>query len=339
MDRSAGSLWHDRPVGRLAGVKEPSAQVSSGVALDLAMGGASIDRALARIPEGQPLALRTHVLNDLDSLCSTVTPPYDWNPNRLMAVADSTSVLHRSGRLLLLRLVSRQGSATPINLMWGRGDPAPFRPIVSDNPLVRCDRDTWRRLQVRFPRSPTRESRDLAEYVYDLADQVALVGRRYARRRTYLRAANDTWVARLDLHHRPTVDDVMTLSEAWYEQRRPLSQTMVLEQAALATSLGGASRFGHSLKGVGVFNDSRMVGFAIYDVHGSRAFAHFVKAAPVSAIFARLWHALFEQALKDGAGSLNGGYDGGLTNLRRAKLNLVPHDILCPVYLTLDGRA
>jgi hypothetical protein len=166
-------------------------------------------------------------------------------------------------------------------------------------------------------------------YLYDLGEQVSLLGRRFARRRTYLRAAarhgGELNCKPISLSDPKVVRQIRLVQHEWSEGRIA-SATVRAEDDALEACLRGCSV--PNLRGVGVYMDDSLAAFAVYEIVGQQAIAYFVKGRRDGVVYASIWQSLFEDAYAAGAYTLNGGYHGGLAGLRMAKQGLRPQAML-----------
>lgn len=172
------------------------------------------------------------------------------------------------------------------------------------------------------------EDRRYAEYICSLPAQIALSGREFGRRRTYLRAAErrvPRYRARhLDLFAPEDRRAVMSFAQNWIGGRDDAE--MLGELECIDHSLRPASS--PWLRGLIVEAEDRVVGFALWAVSGSTSVAHVVKADRDGTAAAVTWHQMFVAASRAGATRMTCGYDGGLEGLRRAKLGLSPAVVL-----------
>jgi len=256
--------------------------------------------------------------------------PFEWNPNRvLLRNREGLTRVKRLGQFLQLT-VTAPGTADPVKLLWGNGDGRDLaREFATVPTVLRTDPVTLQHLDSLRDALPfaTLPAPAFNDYLYDLPEQTRMKGKRFARRRNQLRSLERSFTVAegvpLDLSHRSVVAQINRIHEGWLRERDN-SPSIQDEQRALQCCLSGGGN-NPSMHGVGLVLDDSLVGFAIYDVIGEHAAAHFVKSALESSVVAGTWHAMFDAALYAGARILNGGYDGGLIGLRTAKRNLVPH--------------
>ena len=281
-------------------------------------------------PEGTDVPFGQAAYDALTHLWAAHGMPYDWNPNRvLLRNRDGMTRVKRLGQFLQLT-VTAPGTAEPVKLLWGKGDGRDLvREFATAPTVFRTDPVTLEHLDslrdaLPFAALPAPAFND---YLYDLPEQTQMKGKRFARRRNYLRSLERSFTVvervPLDLSHRSVVAQINRVHEDWLRERDD-SPTIHDEQRALQRCLSGGGS-NPSMRGVGLVLDGNLVGFAIYDVIGEHAAAHFVKSALESIVVTGTWHAMFDAARCAGARILNGGYDGGLSGLRTAKRSLVPH--------------
>lgn len=297
--------------------------------------------SLAELPERVDLPFERTAYETLTRLWSAHDMPYDWNPNRLLfRNYDGLIRLKRLSQFLQLTFPA-PGTAEPVTLLWGRGDDHDLVHEFARAPTIfRTDPCTLKHLNALRASVPfaTAPAPGFNDYIYDLPEQVNLNGKPFARRRTYLRSLersyNSVAFVDLDLSNHSIATQINRINDDWLQRRGP-STTTLDEQRALNRCLSGAGT-NPSTRAAGLILDGTLAGFAIYDIFGVFAAAHFVKSLHQSNVVAATWHALFRSAQSAGAKTLNGGYDGGLTGLRSAKRGLIPHHYTESVLVVLS---
>jgi hypothetical protein len=173
-----------------------------------------------------------------------------------------------------------------------------------------------------------------SEYVYNVRDQVDLVGPSFGRRRGYLRASQrlqpGLHTRSLDLASSGDRDAALGFAREWIAGRD--EPEILGEYLCLETTLSTSPE--QWLEGLCVEQDGEIVGLALWSVYGSDAIVHFAKAHRDSTISAYTWQALFTWIESQGAGKVNGGYDAGLAGLRDFKRTLRPAAML-PRYVVV----
>lgn len=286
--------------------------------------------ALGSMPQAVELPLDGAALGGIETVWRELSPLYDWNPSRIVLRDARRYRLARFGGFVVLSCPSAL-AATSALLLCGRGDAADLRSAMRDRPLLRSDRQTAEHaLSVGAEAGVVAvHARHFDEYWYDLAEQHAMCGNKFSRRRTYLRALERSGAMRfekLSLACTADVDEIRHVTAQW-QDRQAQAPTVDDERAALERLLSGSMPL-DDMHVAGLRVNDELAGFAIYDtITDDAATAHFVKARRNSAEIAGTWQALFDSAYRAGARVLNGGYDGGLEGLRRAKSGLRPHSI------------
>lgn len=249
---------------------------------------------------------------------------------------DGRTSLQRAGTFTELRFPSDDGSRLLLTVL-GEGHPSvllellervdAIERVVPESLVLTEEPDLILRVS----------DRRYADYVYELGEQLALEGRRFARRRTYLRSLASRGSrydeVDLDLSEAIAQASIRDVNARWVNEREP-DPLIAAESAALTRLLETAGVLPVTARGITCNDD--LVAFGIFDVNGSVATAHFVKSARDSAVTACAWQSMFKAAFEMGARTMNAGYDGGVPGLRMAKSNLVPHRIIAKETLTLD---
>lgn len=292
---------------------------------------------LADVPEG-PLCPGEGARELLTRLWTSTEMSYDWNPSCAM-YRDGTGdhVLVRLGGFLVLTFPSPISTGT-VSLLWGRGTTADLDALADlDIASFRTDVGTAAHVE-QLDHATTLAGiprRDFDDYLYDLAEQVALDGRRFRHRRRCLSALERDYTTvasvALDLAEPGTRAEVWRIYDRWAAERDD-GPTIDAERRGLARSLDDGTGIG--MRGVGFEVDGTLRGFAVFDVLGTTSTGHFMKADRDSDIMAGTMHALFTAAHDQGATMMNIGYDGGLAGLRASKELLKPHRMLPSVWLT-----
>lgn len=262
--------------------------------------------------------------------------PYEWNAVGLWARDDGRTSLDRAGTFRELRFPSDDGLRL-VSTVRGEGHPSDLLKLLQR--VDALERITPRNLvladepEVLLRVSDSR----YADYIYDLGEQVALEGKRFARRRTYLRSLARREACYdevdLDLSEAITQASIRDVNTRWVNERDP-DPLIAVESAALNRLLEASGALPVTARGITCNDD--LVAFGIFDVNGRFATAHFVKSTRDSAVTASMWHAIFRAAFEFGAQTMNAGYDGGAAGLRFAKSNLVPHEVRTKETWTLD---
>lgn len=263
--------------------------------------------------------------------------PYEWNSIGLWIRDDGRTSLATQDGFRHLTFPSDDKSRL-IHTALGAGDPRALVDILSATDVL--ERVVGSGLAVKGePKDIVRiPDTRYSDYVYDLQEQVGLSGKRFARRRTYLRELSGR------KHHYRDVDlnladnsareEIRTVNARWTADHDPNDRLIAAESAALARLLETAHLMPVIAKGITC--DNELVAFSIFDVNGTHATAHFVKSQRDSAVTAFTWQSMFEAAHDLGALTINAGYDGGLAGLRRAKTNLTPCEIIAKETLMLE---
>lgn len=297
--------------------------------------------ALEAIPDRTELRLDGHVLGVVASWWRNFPLSYDWNPQRIrLRDHQQRYRITRFGGFAVLTCPG-PGDGASASLLWGRGSREDLSAALTGRTLLRTDRETAENATsvgtgLRVAAFPTP---NFNEYLYGLTEQNELQGKRFARRRTYLRAleraARRVDFAELNLGAADDAQAVLDVYSRW-EDTHVGADSVNDERTALECLLTGAAT-GETTYAVGLRVDDELAGFAIYDVLAAGvATAHFVKARRNSAEVAATWQALFTAAYHAGASLLNGGYDGGLQGLRAAKKGLRPR-AMRDAFLVVSG--
>lgn len=283
-------------------------------------------RGLEILPDATEQALDAGALGIIRMLWRNQPLGYDWAPLRI-AWRDGHCRyrIARFGDFLVLRCPGAE-KGTYSTLLWGRGSSDDLARVMVQYPLLRADLPTSEHAArlgtdiVTFPAS------NFDEYLYDLPEQLALQGKRFGRRRTYLRSlerdSRSLELTDLDLDSEADVSAIAGLFDEWATEHGS-EASVEDERVALQTLLAGER---HEARVAGLRVDGELAGFGVYDLLATGvATAHFLKARRSSAETAATWQAVFSSAHRAGASTLNGGYDGGRDGLRTAKTGLRPH--------------
>jgi len=303
-DRSARTELRDRPLPNL---------------------GTEIEHAF---PDGQVVGVTDSTGAALASAWSTFAMPYDWNPTVASLRKSGTTRFKRVGSFLAQSI--RYGPTGEVHLLWGSGSRSDLELLTAElgGAVLRSDVATARHVEDLRPRPAfsVHPNRAIDDYIYDLGEQVSMTGKKFSRRRTYLRALQrsspSSRIVSLDPTDAADAAVIRQVQDEWLRTHGD-STTAAREADALERCLT-ADILPTSVRGVGLEIGGTMCGFALYDVVDGRAAAHFVKAHRDSAITCATWQGMFEDAALAGASELNAGYDGGLPGLRAAKTNLRP---------------
>jgi hypothetical protein len=288
-------------------------------------------RALCTIPDRTELPLDEHALGVIASLWREFPLCYDWNPMRI-AWRDHQRRYRvtRFGGFVVLGCPAPEAGGSSY-LLWGRGNAEDLSAAMTGQTMLRADRATAEHAaSVGTDNVAIFPARNFDEYFYDLAEQHGLQGKKFGRRRTYLRflqrSAGSVEFVELDLGSHGDLRAISDVYAEW-ERNHGTEASIEDERAALQVMLSGG-RMDRRTRVAGLRISGELAGFAVYDLlNDSVATAHFVKAWRDSATVAGTWHALFTSAYRVGATVLNGGYDAGLEGLRAAKGGLRPHEM------------
>lgn len=281
--------------------------------------------ALALLPEATERTVDDTALGVVRALWRDLPLGYDWDPLRIAwRAAKRRYRITRFGGFLVLQCPGAE-EGTFSTLLWGRGACGDLAAAMAGHPMLRADLATAQHAVDVGTGVAAFPARGFDEYLYDLEEQLALRGKRFGRRRTYLhsleRDAGSVELTDLDLDSARDASAVARLYDAWTEKHGS-EASVEDERAALQVLLDGGGR---EAMVAGLRVDGELAGFGVYDVLADGvATAHFLKARRSSAETAATWQAVFASAHRAGASSLNGGYDGGLEGLRTAKSGLRP---------------
>lgn len=266
----------------------------------------------------------------LQEIIGSAGDPYDWQANVALFAGASDESLSRIGDAHVLQLpgTSQRHSAPALSI---RG--ADLAGSIRDTSFFdistvfqRVDLATCDAIKraVGAEHLDVFEDRRFFDYIYSINEQVALDGTRFSRRRTYLRACekdNDLRSGPLNLSDERHVAAVHRVSTAW-RATRPPGQSIDHETTAIGRCL--TRELSHLSRGVGVWRGPELIGYGIYSFSGFNSVCHFAKSERSGPASALLWQTIFTDAQQRGVRSMNCGYDGGLSGLRAAKLNLKP---------------
>lgn len=289
------------------------------------------------LPNYQAVGPREAAYELLANIWSRLHLPYDWNPNCVWFRSGTGDFAVRRVGGFLVQTFPAPIPPGAVSLLWGRGTKSDVDHLLEHRDLLyRSDAETQAHLDSIDHGAPfdSIPSRDFDDYIYALADQITLEGKKFSRRRTYLRSLDRDYgsaeVVAVDLTSDHAKADLRRVYDRWASWHKQ-SPTIAAERRALVRSLECGSALG--LRCVGLEVEGSLRGFATYDVFGKMSTAHIVKSDRDSAISAGVWQGLFAAAHEAGATRMNCGYDGGLQGLRHAKQGLKPEKMLSTVWL------
>jgi hypothetical protein len=281
--------------------------------------------ALAELPEATEQAMDDAALGVVRAQWRDLSLGYDWNPLRIAWRGSQRRYrITRFGSFLVLQCPGSE-DGTFSTLLGGRGSGDDLATAMAGHTMLRADPATAEHALDIGTGVAVFSARGFDEYLYDLPEQLALQGKRFGRRRTYLRSlerdAGSVELTDLDLESAHDASAVAWLYDSWSDVHGS-EASVEDERAALQVLLDGGGR---EVRAAGLRIDGNLAGFGVYDLLADGvATAHFVKARRSSAETAATWQAVFASAHRAGASTLNGGYDGGLKGLRAAKSGLRP---------------
>lgn len=209
--------------------------------------------------------------------------------------------------------------------------PGPLRFVRVPEDLV----DLWRGAGLPMT---VAEARDHWDYVYAVADLVALAGRRYHAKKNLLHQFTRQYAFQVVELDERTVECALALQTEWFLWRDTEGDaTLAAENQAIVRVFHDWGRL-VGIRGAGILVDGKMVAYTVADaLDAATLVIHFEKGCPQFRGVYQAMNQMFLERCGHGFTWVNREQDLGDEGLRQAKLSYHPAFLLEKYAVELDG--